>query len=40
VGEACRELGRDFIGIEADPKWAKKACERVHEPLLFAESTG
>ena len=34
TGEACRLLGRDFIGIELDEKYFKIAKNRI-ESLLF-----
>lgn len=34
TGEACRLLGRDFIGIELDEKYFKIAKNRI-EGLLF-----
>jgi len=29
TGVAAQRLGRDFIGIEIDPKWATRARERI-----------
>jgi adenine-specific DNA-methyltransferase len=37
TGEACRTLGRSFIGIEMDEAWANKARERVTREDLYAE---
>lgn len=34
TGEACRLLGRDFIGIELDEKYFKIAKNRI-ESMLF-----
>lgn len=31
TGVACKELGRDFIGIEIDDKYYKIACDRLNE---------
>jgi adenine-specific DNA-methyltransferase len=31
TGEACVSLGRDFIGIEADPAWCQRAQSRLVE---------
>lgn len=42
TGEACRNLGRNFIGIELDPKWAAFAERRVSAAVpadIFAEAT-
>jgi adenine-specific DNA-methyltransferase len=36
TGEACRTLGRSFIGIEMDEAWANKARERVTREDLYA----
>jgi adenine-specific DNA-methyltransferase len=36
TGEACRTLGRSFIGIEMDEAWANKARERVTRADLYA----
>ena len=36
TGEACRTLGRSFIGIEMDEAWANKARERVTRQDLYA----
>jgi adenine-specific DNA-methyltransferase len=33
VGEACRNLGRSFIGIDGDPKWVSRASRRVDAAL-------
>lgn len=33
VGEAAVRLGRDFIGIEADPEWLSRARARVSQNL-------
>jgi adenine-specific DNA-methyltransferase len=32
TGVACRNLGRDFIGIEKDPKWCAVALNRINAP--------
>jgi site-specific DNA-methyltransferase (adenine-specific) len=41
TGVACAKLGRNFIGIERDPKWFDLACRRIEEayrqPRLFDE---
>jgi site-specific DNA-methyltransferase (adenine-specific) len=29
TGVACKNLNRDFIGIELDEKYYKTACERI-----------
>jgi adenine-specific DNA-methyltransferase len=29
LGEVCRELGREYIGIERDPDWHAVACRRA-----------
>jgi site-specific DNA-methyltransferase (adenine-specific) len=29
VGEACKRMGRDFIGIEIDPHWAEVSRNRI-----------
>jgi site-specific DNA-methyltransferase (adenine-specific) len=29
TGVACANLGRSFIGIEADPRYFDIACERI-----------
>jgi site-specific DNA-methyltransferase (adenine-specific) len=36
IGEACVRLGRNYIGIDNDPKWVATALERVsheYEPM-------
>lgn len=34
TGEACRKLGREFIGIEAEEKWCKRAKARIEGATL------
>ena len=40
VGAACSDLGRNFVGIELDPKYFEVACERItnaqRQERLFA----
>ncbi len=36
TGVACKNLNRDFIGIELDKKYFEKAKKRIEEPTLFA----
>ena len=31
TGEACMNLGRDFIGIEREPKYFDIACRRIED---------
>ncbi len=38
TGEACRILGREFIGIEKNEKYFKMAEERIAELPLFANA--
>lgn len=33
IGVACRELGRNYIGIERDAAWSAKAAARLQAPL-------
>ena len=35
TGVACRELGREFIGIELDKDYFDKASKRIHEQSLL-----
>ncbi len=32
TGVACKNLGRNFIGIELDPNYFKIACDRINDP--------
>jgi DNA modification methylase len=34
VGEVCQKLGRKFVGLELNPKYAKIALKRIEKPLL------
>lgn len=42
VGVACAKMGKQFFGIEKDPKYFDIACERIYEayrqPRLFPEA--
>lgn len=33
TGIACVKLGRNFIGVERDPKWFDLACRRIEDAL-------
>lgn len=33
VGQACRILGRDYLGLENDPEWQPRASRRLVDPL-------
>jgi hypothetical protein len=33
IGLACRELGRNYVGVERDAEWAEKATQRLLRPL-------
>jgi DNA modification methylase len=44
TGVACAQLGRDFVGIEIEPKYFEIACERIanaqrQQPLFDAYDT-
>lgn len=42
TGVAARQMGRDFVGIEQDPKWFDIACRRIEDAQrqgqLFSEA--
>ncbi len=40
IGVACKELGRNFIGIERDPKWYKVAKERIKNTECLVRKVG
>ena len=41
TGVACTKLGRQFVGVEIEPKYFDIACKRIEEawkqPRLFEE---
>ncbi len=37
AGLACRLLGRDFVGVELDETWARRATARLGDPLSMRD---